>query len=487
MSTVLVVDHSRREVERIEAIVRAEGLEAVACSHGAEAERLIESGADRFAAAMILWDVPGPPFGLELLTRCRQLRPPLPTVVMSGTLDAALAARAFALGARDFLEKPLDSERVKSCLRSLLAAQDPLSPLVASMRETMVGESPAFLSALKQVARVIPHPDMTVLLTGESGTGKELIARSIHRLGPRAGQPWAAVNVGEIPATLIESALFGHERGAYTGAVGRHVGYLEEAGRGTLFLDEIGDLELSLQGTLLRAIQEREFRRLNGHKPLPFEARIVSATNRDLAAAVRGGAFRRDLYHRLAGVTIHVPPLREREGDLDLLLKHFLRVHAGGDEARFARETLTILRSYPFPGNVRELDNLVRVAVLGRDGEDVLPRHLPLRSMGAFLGLGGEAAPPEAGARAPDDAAPSELTAEVESAMPDGWQRMPYREAMLHYERAFDRVYLLRLMERCRYNLTRAAAEAGIDAKTFRKRWKESGLRPLGAGENSDG
>lgn len=479
MSTVLVADNSPREGERIKGLLRAEGLDARVCLHGAEAERLIEAGAGDFAAAMILWDVPGPPSGFELLARCRQLLPAVPVVIMSGTLDATLAARAYALGARDFLEKPLDSERVKSCLRSLLAASDPLSPLVVLMREMMVGESPTFISTLKQVARVIPHPDLRVLLTGESGTGKELLARAIHQFGPRAAQPWVAVNVGEIPPTLIESALFGHERGAYTGATERHVGFLEDSGRGTLFLDEIGDLELSLQGKLLRVIQEREFRRLKGQKPLAFEARIVCATNRDLAAAVKEGSFRRDLFHRIAEVTVHVPPLREREGDIELLLKHFLRAHVEGRGARFARETLTILRSYPFPGNVRELDNLVRAAVVGREHEEILPRHLPLRSMGAFLGVEGGGEGRDAGQPARAGGGHSGLLAEVEKAMPADWLKMPYREAMLLYERAFDRVYLQRLLERCHHNLTRAAAEAGVDTKTFRRRWRECGLTPL--------
>jgi two-component system NtrC family response regulator len=194
-----------------------------------------------------------------------------------------------------------------------------------------------------------------------------------------------AVNVGEIVPTLIESALFGHEKGAFTGATDRHEGFIEEAADGTLFLDEIGDLALSLQGKLLRVIQEKEFRRLKGQRPIPFRARLICATNRDLVGDVKRGSFRRDLFHRIAEVTIQVPSLREREGDVELLLNHFLAQYAGERSIQFARETLTILRSYTYPGNVRELDNLVKSSIVESDDQWVLPKHLPLENMGKFI------------------------------------------------------------------------------------------------------
>jgi two-component system nitrogen regulation response regulator NtrX len=485
MAKVLIADNSERDAERLRTLLCQLDLTAEVCASGAEAEELIEAGTGDLAAAIILWEIPGPPSGFELLTRCRQRMPATPVVVVSGTLDAALAARAHALGAQDFLEKPLDTERVKSCVESLLAVQDPLSPLVMRLRELMVGESTAFTATLKQVARAIPRTDLRILLVGESGTGKELLARAIHQLSPSADKPWVAVNVGAIPPKLGESALFGHEKGAFTDANDRHIGYLEESGDGTLFLDEIGELELSLQVKLLRALQEKEFRRIKGSKPLPFRARLVCATNRDLTAEVSRGAFRADLYHRIAERIVQVPPLRERDGDLDALLKHFLRAHAGARSLRLARETLTILRSYHFPGNIRELDNIIRAAVVETDGEVLLPRHLPLPQMKSFLDAKRAAArqAEETSADSQPELAYAALLGEVQKALPANWLELPYREAAQLSARAFDRIYLQRLLERCHHKVSRAAAIAGVDVKTFRKRWRDCGLPPLGAGE----
>jgi DNA-binding NtrC family response regulator len=487
MRKILVIESSARDAERLRTLLAKEDVEMALCGTGAEAERVFMAG-EGFAAAFILWEIPGPPFGFTLLARSRQSWPETPVIVMSGMLDAALATRAFALGARDFLEKPLESERVKSCLRSLFALQDPLSPLVAHLRQGIVGESPALLTTLKQIARVIPHSDSSVLLIGESGTGKEILAQAIHHSGPRAGKPWVAVNVGEIPATLIESALFGHEKGSFTGATELRKGFLEEAQDGVLFLDEIGDLDVTLQVKLLRAIQEKEFRRLGGTKALPFAARLVSATNRDLAAAVNQEAFRRDLFHRIAEVTIQVPPLRERKGDVDVLLSHFLELYRGDSRISLARETLTILRSYPFPGNVRELQNLLKAALIECEGETILPHHLPLRSMGAFLMSGDENAPNTAPAPKNESGRSyEELFLELRRSLPENWLELGHRDARQYYEQAFDRVYLRYLIERTRYNVKRAAEAAGIDPKTLRRRWEECGLPPLRAGdEKSD-
>ncbi len=494
MHKVLVIDSPARDAERFGRVLAKDGWEATVCGSGAEAESVISEANVAFAAALILWEIPGPPFGFDLLMRCRKVWPEMPAVIVSGRLDASLAVRAAHLGASDFLEKPLDSERVLACLRRLLAERDPLSPLVEQVRKTILGESPKLLEMVKQVAKAIPHDDRRVLLIGESGTGKELIAQAIHQLGPRAKAPLVAVNISAIPATLIESALFGHEKGAFTGAANQHFGYLEEASRGTLFLDEIGDLELPLQVKLLRVIQENEFRRLGSTKTLPFTARIVCATNRDLAVAVNEGSFRSDLYHRIAEFTIQIPPLRERAGDLKLLLDHFLAKYRGARVVRFARETLTILRSYPLPGNIRELENLVKSALIECDGEVILPHHLPLQSMGAFLAPQAQtASQPAAAAEVTEQPAQhnqpaQKLVEELLRLLPANWLELGYRESLQPYERAFDRVYLQHRLEHARYNITQAAKDSGIDAKTFRKRWKDCGLPPLSAGEeDADG
>lgn len=485
MRKALVIDSPERDAERFGRILAKDGWEVTVCGSGAEAESVISETETPFAAALILWEIPGPPFGFDLLMQCRQTWPETPAVIVSGRLDAGLAARAAYLGAGDFLEKPLDSERVLACLRRLLAERDPLSPLVESVRQTILGESPKLLEMVEQVARAIPHDDRRVLLIGDSGTGKELIAQAIHRLGPRASAPLIAVNISAIPGTLIESAIFGHEKGAFTGAANQHAGYLEEAGRGTLFLDEIGDLELPLQVKLLRVIQENEFRRLGGAKTLPFMARIICATHRDLAAAVNEGSFRRDLYHRIAEFTVQVPPLRERAGDMALLLNHFLAKYRGARAVRFARETLTILRSYSFPGNVRELENLVKSALIECEGDTILPRHLPLQSMATFLS---SRSPTASQALAANDEPTRQnrhtqkLVEELLRLLPANWLELGHRESLLCHKRAFDRVYLQSRLERARYNVKQAARESGVDDKTFRKWWKDCGLPPLGAG-----
>jgi DNA-binding NtrC family response regulator len=485
MQQFLVVDNSKRDSERFSSSLAKEGRGTISCDTGTAAQEVIETRGKELAAAIILWEIPGPPFGFELLAMCRRVQEEMPVVIVSGMLDAALAARAKILGARDFLEKPLDSERIRSCLSSLLAVQDPLSPLVVELQKKILGKSAALVNTLKQIAKHILRPD-NILLIGESGTGKELLAQAIHQFGPHKAQPNVAVNVAQIPRDLMESVLFGHERGAFTGATDRHVGLLEEADRGTLFLDEIGELEMSLQAKLLRVIQEREFRRLKGSSSLPFAARLVCATNRDLAESVKAGKFREDLYHRIAEVTIKVPPLRARTGDVELLLMHFFEVYADTPPVKMARETLTILRSYPYPGNIRELQNVVKSALIEAEGQTILPQHLPLESMGAFLEL--RDANTSAVGTNPDrlgsyDHLPPEILRELQVLLPDNWLTLPYREAIQIYEKAFDRVYLPHLLSRCHHKVTRAADAAGIDTKTFRKKWRDGALPPLTAGE----
>jgi len=477
MEKILVGEESERDAIRLEGLLKQNGLTVTVCSSGSEVAGHLNGQTKHWAAIMILWELHGPPFGPELVARARRLLPAVPIVVLSGALDATLATRAFGLGANDFLEKPLDAARVKSCLESLLTNRDSDSKLLVKLNERVLGNSPALLSTLRQTAKVIRHGAPRVLLIGESGTGKELLAHAIHDLSPNPVAPFVAVNVAAIPKDLIESALFGHEKGAFTGATDLHRGYMEEAEAGTLFLDEFGELELSVQAKLLRAIQEKRFRRLKGNKEIDFQARLVCATNRDLALDVKQGAFRRDLFHRIAEVTIHVPALHERAGDLDLLLEHFLSQYAADRRVKFERETLTILHTYSFPGNVRELQNLVKRALIESDGESVLPQHLPLPTMGAFL-----AAPDPTESSTTVNAGGQqfqELWAEVLHALPQNWQDLPYKQVLEQYQRAFDRVYFTRLIERHRHNVTKATKVAGVDKKTFAQHWKMAGLPPL--------
>ncbi len=487
MSKILLVESDQRDAERFQTLLANEDFEIVLCDSGAAAERLITAEEKvGFAAAIILLEIAGPPVGLSLLDRCRKLWPDVPVVVVSGMIDASLMTRSFALGASEFLEKPLNSESVKSCLKNLLFPSNPISPLVEELRQRIIGDSAPMLETFRQMAKVIPHTDSWVLFIGDSGTGKELFARAIHDLGSRSNEPWVPVNVGAVPSTLVESAFFGHEKGAFTGAHAQHIGYLEEVGKGTLFLDEIGDFDASLHVKLLRAFQERKFRRLGGKTDLRFEARLVCATNRNLTQGVKDGDFREELYHRIAHVTIHVLPLRKRKGDVEKLLNYFLNEYRGLREMRFAKETLTILLSYPFPGNVRQLQNIVRAAVINCEDQTILPGNLPWRIMADFLGEKEESHPSTSETEYPmqhSGQAYLALFAEIENILPANWLNLPYHKVSQLHEHAFDRVYLRHLHQISRGNVTRAAKKAGIDAKTFRTRWRDCGLAPLKAEE----
>ncbi|HEX2095009.1 MAG TPA: sigma-54 dependent transcriptional regulator [Longimicrobiaceae bacterium] len=299
-----------------------------------------------------------------------------------------LAMEAPRLGAAELLVTPLGPEEIVRAVRSAGPGGSgiPLPPVdPADPGDELVGSSPALIEVFKGVGRVAPSA-ATVLVTGESGTGKELVARAVHRMSPRPGGPFVAVNCAAIPEDLLESELFGHERGAFTGAVARKVGRFERANGGTLFLDEIGDMSLVLQSKILRALQEREIERLGGKERIPLDVRVVAATHRDLPALVEAGEFREDLFYRLAVVRLHLPPLRERTGDLRLLALHYA--------ARFARAYGTALRAvspaalerleaHSWPGNVRELRNVLERAVLLAPGDTLLPEHLEIDRRGA--------------------------------------------------------------------------------------------------------
>jgi DNA-binding NtrC family response regulator len=433
-----------------------------------------------------------------LLLLCRKLlNEEVPVIVISSALDASLATRAYAFGARDFLEKPLDIERVRFSLERLLFPQNPELPSVKALNEKILGNSRSLRAALQQIAKIIPYSETRVLLVGESGTGKELLAQGIHALSADPTKPCVAVNVGAIPRDLVESQLFGHEKGAFTSAFDSHRGYLEEAEDGTLFLDEIGELELPLQVKLLRVIQERKFRRLKGTKDLDFKGRLICATNKNLTNQVNEGSFRSDLFHRIAQVIVNVPPLREREGDIDLLLEHFLREEntTVGKTARFSREALTILRSYSFPGNIRDLQNLVHASVIACDGNWILPEHLPLKSMGTLTQVEETPKAPVAGEQklttdsngtpSPDSKSHAALFDELQRVLPNNWLDLPYKKMLDEYQHAFDRIYLPLLIHRYRHNVTQATKAAGVDKKTFDRHWKEAGLKPLRSREDS--
>jgi DNA-binding NtrC family response regulator len=330
---------------------------------------------------LILLDADFSGAGLEILGRLHEDGGMAPVVLLTARPTMDLAMEAIRQGAHDVLPKPLPRGRVREILLGVeeIKRLRPLPEVASADESAIVGASPGMMSVFKSIARAATS-DATVLVLGESGTGKEMVARVLHARSRRARGPFVAINCAAIPENLLESELFGHEKGAFTGAIGRRIGRFERAHGGTLFLDEIGDMSMALQSKILRAIQEREVERVGGGNPVSIDVRIVAATNRDLQQAVYEGRFREDLYYRLAVVTVLLPPLRERGGDVDLLSLHFIAHYArehGRPVRAVAEEVFNVLHRHPFPGNVRQLRNAAERAVVMADGEVLLPQHLP--------------------------------------------------------------------------------------------------------------
>jgi len=380
MGPVLIVDDEPRIRTTLGQALELEGL-AWAPAESLEAAR---AALGRLRPSAILLDVRLPDGdGIAFLEELVRDGAPPPVVMMSGHGTIEDAVRASNLGARDFLEKPIGQDRLMVTLRNALELSR-LERVNASLEEEVrsaqvddpiVGSSPAVESLRRQIERVGPA-EGRVLITGENGTGKELVARALHDASARARGPFVSVNCGAVPAELIESELFGHEKGAFTGAVARKAGKFERADGGTLFLDEVGDMPAAMQVKLLRVLQTGEVERVGGQRAIHVDVRVVAATNRDLRRAIEDGAFREDLYYRLDVVPIHVPPLRDRKDDLPRLAERFLADAAAENHrprARFTSRALARLAEHDYPGNVRELRNLVeRVVILSEPGAETL-------------------------------------------------------------------------------------------------------------------
>ncbi len=381
---LLVEDHSALR-DALAIALDGSGHRVVVAETASSARRALEAG--RFD--LVITDIRLPEGdGFQVLEAARVIDPAVPVIVMTAYGSMEAAVRALRLGAVDFVEKPFDIDEMEARVHRALDQGD-LAETVRGLRaallepyrpENIVGESPGLLRAL-EIARKVAPARTSVLITGETGTGKELVAGAIHALSPRRGREFVAVNCAAIPEGLLESELFGHERGAFTGATRRRIGRFERAHRGTLFLDEVGDMSLSTQAKILRVLQDGRLERLGGDEPVEVDVRVVAATHRDLAGEVRAGRFREDLYYRLAVVRIHLPPLRERGEDVVLLARHFARLLCA-DLKRpplgFADEALEALRRHTWPGNVRELRNAVERAVLLAEGDRITARDLGL-------------------------------------------------------------------------------------------------------------
>ncbi|MCX7788208.1 MAG: sigma-54 dependent transcriptional regulator [Spirochaetes bacterium] len=380
---VLIADDERNIRETLKRIFLLEGIEAVTAPDGIAARDLLAE--ERFDVAILDLKMPGMS-GQEVLDWTVSEGVLVPVVMISAHGEIPDAVQALKSGARDFLEKPLDTELLLQKIRALVEEERRKQVWEANRRiepkeYLLIGKHPK-IEEIRTLVRKLGSTDSTVLITGETGTGKEIVARQIHAASPRKEEPFIGVNIGALPQTLIESELFGHEKGAFTGADSRTIGLFELAGAGTLFLDEIGEMPLPLQVKLLRVLQDRKIRRIGGNRDIPIRARILSATNRNLEERVRQGEFREDLFYRLNVIRIDIPPLRERKSDIPLISEYLLgrickRLNVG--LKRLNSQSLEKLHSYEYPGNVRELENILERAVILSEGGEILPHHIELK------------------------------------------------------------------------------------------------------------
>jgi len=468
--TILVADDDRAIRTVLSQALGRAGYAVRATSSASTLWRWVEEG----AGDLVITDVIMPDEnGLDLVPRIKRVRPELRVVVMSAQSTFATAVKAAQRGAFEYLPKPFDLKELLAVVARALSAPAPVPAQQPEEGEgerlPLIGRSPAMQEIYRTVAR-LTTTDLTVMITGESGTGKELVSRALHDYGRRRTGPFVAINMAAIPRELIESELFGHERGAFTGALARGVGRFEQAAGGTLFLDEIGDMPPEAQTRLLRVLQEGEFTTVGGRNPIKANVRIVAATHRDLRQAIRQGLFREDLFYRLNVVPIRLPPLRERLEDIPLLARHFLdRARAAGlPSKQLDQGAVDQLRQHSWPGNARELENLMRrlAALYPQEviGADAVAAELT-------------EAEPLAG---PEARSPETLEQAVErhlssfvAAHKDG---LPVRDL---YERVLAEVErpLLRLaLAATRGNQIKAAAMLGLNRNTLRKKIRELDL-----------
>ena len=435
MKTVLIVDDEATQRELMRAVLEGEGYDCVPATNGYEALEIVGSE----PPDMVLLDVRMDGIdGLETLSRLQSLLPNLPVVMVTAHGDVAMAVDAMKRGAVDFLQKPVDIHRLRDLVRRLTeplvdthVSSGLLVAVAAQEPREFIGISEAAVE-IRHLCRVAARSTATVLITGESGTGKEVIARAIHRLSARGEEPFVGVNCAALPETLLESELFGHERGAFTGAVSRKVGLFETADGSTLLLDEVAEMSPNLQTKLLRVLQERTLERIGGSQSVKVDVRLIAATNKEVKEAVADGSLREDLYYRLNVLHIEVPPLRARSEDVLLLAKHFLTEHGGDRRCELSPTAAKRLASYEWPGNVRELENAIERSLLFAKGTDILSEHLP----------------PPLGSR--------DVGGTVETGVRPGWSIQEV-----------ERDLIIKTLKACDGNRTRAAKELGMSRRTL--------------------
>ena len=445
---ILVVDDEKNIRAALEGILKDEGYRVRVGGSGEELLRQVQQG----TPDLIILDVwlPGMD-GLQALTELRRAHEDLPVIMISGHSTIETAVKATKLGAYDFIEKPLSLEKTVLAVRNALDHQR-LEQENRALRQTLaqryeiVGESPAIRALREQIQSAAPSHGR-VLIRGESGTGKELIARAIHRQSLRADKPFVEVNCAAIPDELIESELFGHERGAFTGATTKRRGKFEMGDGGTIFLDEVGDMSLKTQAKVLRVLQEQTFERVGGTETMSVDVRVIAASNKSLEEEIQKGNFREDLFYRLNVIPFEVPPLRERKEDISLLASHFLRLFSqeyGKREKHLSPSAMTLLVLYPWPGNVRELRNVIERLVI-MVAQEVIQDV---------------------------DLAPS-LRARPGSEPGLDWDGT-LREA----RERFERQYISRWLAECQWNITRAAERMGIERSNLHRKMKAYHIEP---------
>ena len=390
METILIVDDEKNYLVLLEALLGPQGYEIMTTDSASDALRLVgEADLD-----LVLTDMKMPGMdGIELLEECKKIKPDLPVIMMTAYGTIEMAVEAMKKHAYDYILKPFQNEQLKMTIRKalenhrLIRENRLLSEALSDRfrHGSMVGKSKPMLKVYDLIDKVAPSKT-TVLITGPSGSGKELIAKAIHYGGQRKDRPFVSINCGALTETLLESELFGHEKGAFTGAVAMKKGRFELANEGTLFLDEVGEMSPSLQVKLLRVLQEMEFIRVGGTRTIKVDVRVISASNRNIKDDVAKGTFREDLFYRLNVIHIEVPPLRERIDDIPLLVKHFIQKYRDEQEKEkieLSAEVWKTIYAYPWPGNVRELENVIERAVVLNSGGEITHKDLPEELIGA--------------------------------------------------------------------------------------------------------
>jgi DNA-binding NtrC family response regulator len=463
---VLVVDDERAMLVALKGLLGKEGYQVETAASGEEAVQKIESGSFH----VVVTDLSlGGISGLQVLERAREIDPDIAMIMITAYGSEKVAVQAMKLGAADYLPKPFDNDELRVVVRKVMETsvlRRDHRRLLEQVQEAygfeqIVGRSPAMQKLFATIDK-IADTDVTVMIRGESGTGKELVANALHYRSPRRSKPMIKMNCAALSRELVESELFGHEKGAFTGALARREGKFEAAHGGTLFLDECGDMPLETQAKLLRAIQEKEFERVGGNHSIKVDVRLLAATNQDLEVAVKEGRFREDLYYRLRVVELVIPPLSERREDIPLLVDRFLKDAA----KRFNRpilpltgEALRACMSHDWRGNVRELRSAVEQALLLASGPEITPADLFGASGGASANGGGE--------------------------VPNGATELPrtFREAKEQIVGDFERRFLLDALKRNGGNITRAAEEVGMYRQSFQQKMRELGITADEAGE----